>query len=271
MRTPTVGTLPARPDRANEDAVALGDGIAVVVDGAGLPKELGQGCAHEVAWFSRAIADAFRDRLADGMSMKAALAAAIEGVADRHRDGCDLSAGSPSATVAAWRIRGGQVEHLVLCDASVVLVGPDGQTVEVTDQRIGSAVTGRVAALAGLGDGGSPTREQRRRFGFEALEGTRNRADGWWCVHHDPAAAEHALTGTVAVDDLVRIVAASDGGTRGFQLLHAQSLDEFGRAAADPATVTAVVRAAESARREVSERDGTKVHDDLTLVVQEFG
>ncbi|WP_147301267.1 hypothetical protein [Calidifontibacter indicus] len=86
-----------------------------------------------------------------------------------------------------------------------------------------------------------------------------------------PARRRDVDEGGARRDDLVRIVAASDGGTRGFQLLHAQSLDEFGRAAADPATVTAVVRAAESARREVSERDGTKVHDDLTLVVQEFG
>lgn len=271
MLSPTVVTLPAFPDRANEDAVALGDGTAVVVDGAGLPKHLRQGCVHEVAWFSRAIADTFRDRLADGIAMQQALARAIDAVADLHRADCDLAAGSPSATVAAWRIRGDRTEYLVLCDASVVLVDRLGGVTEITDQRIETAVAGRVAALAGLPPEQEPTHAQRREFGFAALEATRNRADGWWCVHHDPTAAEHALTGAVATSEVQRIIAASDGGTRGFQLLKVHTLNEFGSAATNPAAVADVIRRSETASRAESEPDGTKVHDDLTLVVQELG
>lgn len=58
-----VASIPGVSSRENEDAVALGDGVAVVVDGAGLPKDLRRGCRHSVQWHAENLATAFRDHL----------------------------------------------------------------------------------------------------------------------------------------------------------------------------------------------------------------
>ena len=101
----TAVSVPADADRENEDAFALGEGVAVVVDGAGLPKELRSGCRHSVHWYADALARAFRNHLDRRDSeMPHALAVAIAEVVDSHAAGCRLAEGSPSATVAAWRL-----------------------------------------------------------------------------------------------------------------------------------------------------------------------
>ena len=88
-------TTPATQGADNEDALAIGPGVAVVVDGAGLPADLRRGCDHAVSWFARHVAEAFRDRLAlRSSSMPQALADAITEVASLHGSGCDLALGS---------------------------------------------------------------------------------------------------------------------------------------------------------------------------------
>lgn len=72
-------TLAADP-RDNQDALALDeqDGIAVVVDGAGLPRDPEAGCRHPVSWHSRAPAERYRDLLRDrALPMDEVLALAI--------------------------------------------------------------------------------------------------------------------------------------------------------------------------------------------------
>lgn len=256
--------LPAEPGRESEDACARGEGIAVVVDGAGLPKERRRGCGHSVAWYARMLAESFRVRLEDrALSMTDALAEAIAEVTAAHAGTCDLDAGSPSATVAAWRIDGAEVEHLVLCDASIVLVGRDSGAREITDDRINGAVRRRCREL--VADGRPDDASTR----FRALDEVRNVEGGFWCAHTDPDAARHALTGRTAIRGLAAIVASSDGGTRGYQLVDAHSLGRFGELAAcgDLAEIAEEIRAAEDAH---GLGRFTKPHDDITLVLQRF-
>lgn len=259
-------SLPAEPGRESEDACATGDGVGVVVDGAGLPKSMRRGCSHSVAWYARMLAEAFRMRLEHrAVGMTDALAAAIAEVTAAHTGACDLALGSPSATVAAWRITGDAVEHLVLCDASIVLVDADGITSEITDDRIDGAVEERAAALAKAAGVPSATGGMR----FEALDAARNVEDGFWCAQRDPKAAGHALTGRTSLQGLRAVVASSDGGTRGFQLVGAHTLDRFGQLAAsgDLARVASEIRAAEDAH-EFS--PFAKPHDDIGLVAACF-
>lgn len=263
---PVLFALAAEPGRESEDACALGDGITVVVDGAGLPKSLRRGCSHSVAWYARMLAEAFRVRLADRTtSMADALGAAIAEVTASHADTCDLSLGSPSATVAAWRIAGDAVEHLVLCDASIVLIAPDGAPEEITDDRIDTAVERRARELADAAGLDEAPAEMR----FAALDQVRNVEGGFWCAHTAPDAAQHALTGCTPLHDLRAIVAASDGGTRGFQRFGAHTFEGFAALASTGhlAQIAAEIRAAEDSAGNLP---FTKPHDDLTLVAATF-
>ncbi|MFC6704113.1 protein phosphatase 2C domain-containing protein [Flexivirga alba] len=265
-----VVTSAAQPGHANEDAVALGPGVAVLVDGAGLPAHLRSGCTHTVSWYAHALADTFRDTLSHAdTDTRTALARALRQVAARHGPGCDLDRGSPSGTVAAWRIGADAVEYLVLGDASIILTGPGGDVSEVTDDRlatvtepiIASRVRHRVAR--GLATAPNDLREARRA----AVEMTRNKAAGFWCCHHEPAAAGHAIVRTLARAQVASLVAASDGATRGYQLLGIHTVQDVARLAANGAgkTVIGAIRAEEQRTRLLTDQ-GMKKHDDATLV-----
>lgn len=261
--------LPAARDRENEDAVALGEGIAVVVDGAGLPKSARQGCVHTVAWYSHSLAASFARRLGKAdVGMPSALADAIGEITALHAGECRLDAGSPSATVAAWRVAGSVVEYLVLSDASVIAAFADGTAREITDDRIEVAVSRRAAEMLvekGRTEPFDVVEVTAARF--SALEETRNTKDGFWCCQSCPEAAFHSLTGTLPLEGLSSITAASDGGTRGFQLLGAHTLERFAAlaSASDLTEIAEQIRAAEEAWA-LDPGRAVKRHDDLTLV-----
>lgn len=259
--------LTAEPGRESEDAIAIGEGVAVVVDGAGLPKSMREGCRHSVSWYARTLAEALREWLEDrANSMQDALAAAIAGVAGAHARSCDLTAGSPSATVAAWRVDGANLDYLVLCDASVVLIGADGRVCEVTDGRIDAAVD-RAAAedLAGR----RVDRAEESRVRFAALERVRNTPDGFWCCHVDPAAAYQSMIGRVPLAKLRGVVISSDGGTRGFHTFGAHTIDRFAALAlgGELGQVASEIRSAE---RSAPQDLKVKRHDDIALVAATF-
>ncbi|MDR2321884.1 MAG: protein phosphatase 2C domain-containing protein [Microbacterium sp.] len=273
MRTISL-TLPASAERDNEDAIALADGIGVVVDGAGIPAELRRGCTHTVAWYSRALADAFCARLADrGTPMRDALAGAIAEVTARHAGTCTFEGGSPSATVAAWRVDGAEVEHLVLCDASIVLRDVSGRTREITDDRIEHSVERRTRELlSARTDRTKASPDELAALRWRALEECRNAPDGFWCAQTDPEVVAEALVGRQTIVGTSAVIAASDGGTRGFQLVDAHDLRAFARRAecGELAALAAEIRAGEEHLRDRSDFDG-KIHDDLTIVVGSFG
>ena len=266
-------TVPASPDRENEDAIALATGIGVVVDGAGIPAELRRGCTHTVAWYARRLADAFCARLVDrGTPMRDALAGAIAEVTALHAGSCTFEGGSPSATVAAWRVDGAEIEHLVLCDASIVMRDVSGRAHEITDDRIERSVARRTRELlSARTTAADPHPDERAALRWRALEECRNSPDGFWCAQTDPKVAEQALIGRQAIDDTAAVIAATDGGTRGFQLVDAHDLPSFAVRAASGELdgLAAEIRAGEEGLRTRSDFDG-KIHDDLSIVVGSF-
>jgi hypothetical protein len=252
----------------NEDAFVVGDGVVVVVDGAGLPAELRAGCCHSVAWFATSVADTLHGLLLSRQrSMKDALAETIATVRASHEASCRLTEGSPSATVAAWRTNGDRLEYLVLCDASLVLVDHQGTAGEVTDRRLQDLLDalGSPGSTNGAGD-----RDQVRTFRRAAVEAARNKPGGFWCVHTDPAAAAEALTGDVPLADLGGVLACSDGAARAYDLLHTHTLDEFAATVlrGDGDVLAARIRSAETELAQDLRLHGIKTHDDLTIVAQ---
>lgn len=205
--------------------------------------------------------------------MPEALTAAIAEIANSHGSDCRLDGGSPSAAVAAWRIESHTVEYLVLCDSSLVLAFRDGVVTEVTDDRITKAAGPLIEEqLQGIrNQQGSVTGVDVRRARRAAVERTRNRVGGFWCCHTDPKAASAALHGRVQRDRLRAIAAASDGATRGYQLLGIQPpRDLVATADADEvAAVIAAIRNAERGDRTLAAQ-GRKQHDDATIVAATF-
>lgn len=270
MFAPSILTLPASSGLENEDAVVVGDGVVVVVDGAGLPAELRAGCTHSVAWFARSVADTLHQGLvARSKSMREALAETIAVVRDSHRASCALADGSPSATVAAWRIVAGNLEYLVLCDATIVLVEDQGGAVEITDHRLRDVLAAAPREDASSSVGTAHVRAARR----SALEAARNRTGGFWCIHDDPAAAPHAIEGRVQLRGLSGVLACSDGGTRAYDTLSTHSLADFSDHAlnGDLKKLAASIRHAEAMQAENLRQRGLKIHDDLTIVAQSLG
>lgn len=262
-------TLAGNPDLENEDAVLAGSEAAVVVDGAGIPKEWRAGCHHSVAWYAHTLAAVLFARLADhGTPMVDCLAEAITAVRGQHEDSCHLDQGSPSATVAAWRRVHDTVQYLVLCDASIILKHSDGRVEEITDNRLEQVTAPLIKQF--LESSTECDLPQRLRIARrQAVEATRNRPSGFWCCHTDPAAAGQASYGELPVHQVAGIIAASDGGTRGYQLLGLHSLTQFAdQILARPTNLSSIgraIRAAETRQTAALRAGANKIHDDLTI------
>lgn len=267
MSEPMHWTLPASPGQPNEDAVFSRDGIAVVVDGAGLPKSMRAGCRHTVDWYANQLAATFGTALLDReVTMPQALSRAILEVSHRH-DGCALDEGSPSATVAAWRLHPPVVEYLVLCDASAVFLTVD-DAVEITDERLSLLTAQQVDQVSAAADGGPLTASAILEARRAAIEANRNVEGGFWCCQTDPAAADQALNGSFPLSKLVGIAIATDGATRGYQSLGAHTVLQFTNQAVlgEGAALLADIRAAERQQRQPLLETAVKVHDDATLI-----
>ncbi|WP_221348030.1 integrase [Streptomyces beigongshangae] len=210
-----LGSLPADPERENEDFAAVAPGVAVLLDGAGVAGAE-TGCVHGVAWFSSTLGGLLLSSITTrpAWSLAGCLADSIRAVRSLHEDSCDLTyRASPTSTVVAVRVGAGALEYLVLGDSTLLLTDEDGKTAAITDRRldeVGKRLRGRVDDLPT----GSPEHAAALAEYRDALTGLRNRPDGFWIAGPDPRAAEHAFTGTVPLDSLASVSLLSDGATR---------------------------------------------------------
>ncbi|WP_309054193.1 integrase [Streptomyces sp.] len=210
-----IASLPAGPDRENEDFAAAASGAAVLLDGAGVGGAE-TGCTHGVAWFSSTLGGLLLRSITRHPARPLAdcLADSIAVVRSLHEDSCDLAyRASPTSTVVCARSGGGTLEYLVLGDSSLLLADRGGGTSVVTDRRlddVGRRLRGPVDALPT----GSPEHAAALADYRDALTGLRNRPGGFWIAGPDPRAAEHSLTGVVPLDSLASVTLLSDGATR---------------------------------------------------------
>lgn len=223
----------------------LGD-VAVVLDGAGVAPRFRAGCHHSVSWFSHALAARLLGRAqSPATSLTAALAGAIGDVRSLHEGECDLEAGGPSATVVAVRRSAEHLEHLVLCDSSLLLLGADGKVTRVTDTRIDEVVA--------------------TSSGSDAIEARRNRPGGFWVARHEPEAAEQARTGRTPLAQLEAAHLVSDGITRMVDLLGLR--DDASLARTLLLAPRELLRELRDTERSLApERRPRKVHDDATVL-----
>ena len=276
-----ITTIPASTDRPNEDVAGRRGDAVVLMDGAGMPAALRAGCTHTVDWFSRHAVDRYLHHLQDPAApMKAALAQTISDVAALHSDTCDLDAGSPSATVVAVRRVGRELQHLVLSDSSLGLVGHDATTV-ITDDSLSEVRHPLGDRLRELREGLDPTRDHAHPHLMEAWRehdlAIRNPvslvqssdAQGFWCVGHRSEAADHALTGRTPIEDLRGVVLASDGAMRLAEIFGELTPEALLTAYLEDGADTwlARTRAVETEHHDESVRLWRKPHDDATVAI----
>jgi hypothetical protein len=268
-------TYATRPgsDKANEDFVGGVGQVAVLLDGAGGPAELANGCVHGTPWYVRNLGLQLLTRLSNEPETPLAdlLAQSITHIADMHRDTCDLEhPGSPSSTVAALRSLEAEVDYLVLSDAVVVLDLEEGVQA-FTDRRIdqlGASIRKRMRQLPT----GSAAHQQQRIQLVEEQRRWRNRTGGHWVAAALPDAAYQAITGSVPKDRLHQAALLSDGAGRyvEFELgsweMLIQFLNDHG-----PSALINRVRQAEDSDPLGEHWPRTKRHDDASALLATFG
>jgi hypothetical protein len=252
---------------SNEDFIAATAGVVVVVDGASVPSGLATGCVHGTAWFARRLGVQLLGLLTTQADYGPgdSLAQAISDVASMHADTCDLShPGSPSATVAILREQPETVDYLVLGDTTILLEEPAGIRA-ITDDRLEHIASVQHSAMHQHATGSA---DHDRSFAELVTEQRRHRnhPDGFWVASTDPAAAQHALTDTVARDGRHQAAVLSDGATRlvdRFSLLDWPTFLSI-LAEQGPGAIIGQVRAAEDSDPDGQRWPRGKRHDDAS-------
>lgn len=263
MRT-IVATSPGHPGRANEDLVVTVDNAVIVLDGAGIP-DTEAICRHGVLWYAASLGAALAATLrADPLGdLRTVLRASLAMVAESHSETCDLAHPcSPQATVAIARARGDRLDYLVLGDTFVVLDAVGQGPRVITDPRE-AEVRARCEAMLVDCEPGMPGYDEAVARAIAVMRSLRNARGGYWIAKEDPAAADHAVTGSVPVNRVRGVAVLTNGaapaapgdGPRGWAGLF-EVLRETG-----PETVLEQLREAEATQRDDAGRS-----DDATLV-----
>ncbi|HVV23826.1 MAG TPA: hypothetical protein VHF06_30610 [Pseudonocardiaceae bacterium] len=254
-------------DRPTEDVVVRLPHAVVLADGATSLRE-GQ---RSGGWYAEHLCAALADRLTDtpGGDLRDLLADAIQALVDDH----GLVAGeAPSSTVSVLRWDDDTVDGLVLADSPVVVFTDAGPHL-LADERLAEVVTpGGYRQRLRDGGGYGPEHAAALRASGARIGRLRNVEGGFWVAEADPAAAARAQTASWPRDHVTAALMATDGMSCGVDDYHIFDWPQVLAHAIEtgPASVLAMVRAAE-----LSDPDGVrwprpKRHDDKTLVLIRF-
>ncbi len=281
-----------RPGKAaNEDvAFSVGDFMGVL-DGATVPPGISPCCDLGPAWYVRRlsaalIASGAEDPQAPLVELLSAGIGQVTAVHARHCPHVRAPAGErepegtlrpavgPSATVALARRRAGALDYLVLCD-SPVAVRAGGEVHVIADDRIEHLPL----------PGRSAIRERRHRgHGYDATHAElvsqmvreawslRNVEGGYWVAADEPAAADHALTGTLS--GVTEAALLTDGVSRAVSSLGMYATWEAlldGLCTEGPDTVIAAIRSVEAADPDGKHHPRVSCHDDATALLWTTG
>lgn len=191
----------AAPGHAeNEDSALQYGHLVAVFDGVTAPPGIDTGCVHGPAWYVRRLTARLIEAATahPAGSLADTLAEAIRRVRDDHGGRCDLTnPTTPAATACLVRDAGGHLDYLLLADCTLVLEHGD-RVDAITDDRFEIAVTElRQVALAPGAPIGSSERAARLREIVARKGALTNQPGGYWVAAANPAAAHHAITGTL--------------------------------------------------------------------------
>ncbi|MEU5949572.1 protein phosphatase 2C domain-containing protein [Micromonospora sp. NPDC047465] len=248
----------AAPNSTNEDHLAVGDGWALVLDGAGrYPGETG-GCIHPVTWVVTRLGIHLSSCLSQQpeQPLTTIVRSAVEATMADHGSTCDLSDPlSPGATGAIVRVREDRIDWLVVGDCAVVIDQGQDKYTTVIDDRVDHLPNAPIVE------------GQVRTYSPDYVATVRNKPGGFWVLGSSPAAAEHALVGTLPQHAATRVLLCSDGISRlteryGWSWQTVMALHESD----GPESLIRAVRECEHSDPNPQRWRG-KRHDDATVVV----
>jgi hypothetical protein len=175
----------------NQDRYVIGDGFAVVLDGA---TSFAGDRSHDPGWYAEQLGQALAATVPANGSLADAVTHAIRTVRDSHRLTPETT---PTSTIALARWTAEAIETYLLGDSLAVLLHTDG-TEEVHDDDRLSAVASseRAAYCSRLADGqgyGDAHRAQLLSLQAEQAQ-HRNRPGGYWIAGAEPEAGQHGIT-----------------------------------------------------------------------------
>ncbi len=253
----------------NEDIALLGPDFFIVLDG--LTARIETGCNHGVPWYVATLADTLSTYAAD-YTLEDLLRMSIDHVADLHRDTCDLSAaGTPAAAIGLVRIHRDHLSYLVLGDVSLAFdLGSEVQV--ITDSRMRDA-NAALQVEVNLLAANSPHKEAALIRMKQAELAIRNTQEGYWVAAAQPEAAEHALTGEIAISNVLNVALLTDGAARCVDLFGTHTWSDVFKILEDggAATLLQEVRAIERSDPLAQHWPRNKVSDDATVIFCHLG
>ncbi|MFF5257636.1 integrase [Actinomadura viridis] len=233
------------PLRPNEDFVAAAPGAVVVLDGCGLPLGTDLGCVHGTAWYARSLGMRLLSRLVDGLGGVPQAAPPVGPPEGAHRPG-----ERPLVARLAGAIADVAASHRATCD----LRRPTTPAATVLAARVrGDLVDYLVLADSTLL--------------LDGPGGVREITGGPYYAAADPAAAEHAINGTVPLREVRDAFLLTDGATRladRFGLTDWPGLARTVRREG-PEALIARTREVERTDPEATRWPRSKPHDDATV------
>lgn len=268
MTTLTGYTLTSDDDKPNEDWWASSETVAIVLDGATIRTDTG--CVHGLPWFVRQLGTALFSAAQNvATPLPAAIKQAIEHVVDQHADTCDLThPGTPSAAIGIVRDTGDRIDWASLGDVTVLVDTINDGVCMTSDNRVSYTAQDERAEcdrhLLGTDE------KMNAIHAMKPKElAARNIEGGYWIASVNPAAAKHALTGSVQRRAAQSFAVYSDGLARAFDFGRATSasqlLDQLHRQG--PAQTINAVREAEREDPLGKAVPRNKATDDATAVV----
>lgn len=257
----SIASEPINASSQNLDWAGSTEQVAVVLDG--LTESGATGCVHGTAWYVEHLGGRLLVH-AGGLgeiSLGDCLSLAIEDVAAMHRHTCDLAhPGTPCTTVTMIRQREKFTDYLVLADSPLVLDLESGPMVVIDESE--KAVSARIGRDFSDPDG-------LAKF-IQVQQKQRNVPGGYWVAQIDPAAGQHALSGSV--ESARGAALASDGAallvTDFGQMTWEQYL--FLGYAEGPQAIVKATRQAEASDPDRTRWPRHKVRDDATVAICRF-
>lgn len=247
----TYATRAASADVPNDDYVLAAETWAVMLDGATAPAGVDSGCIHTVPWLTAHLANHQAAMLAaePERELREVLRESILRTCADHADTCDITnRDSPSSTSVLTRLNDSRFEYAVLGDSGVVIEHADGTVEAIVDDRTSFLPS----------------------YKREDVSLLRNSDQGFWIASIKPEAADHALTGSVPVDDVRRVALVTDGATRLYERYGwswKQLLDRLDEGGPD-AVIDAVRR--EDVQVPKGVHRGKYPHDDISALLWLF-
>ncbi|MFI0409651.1 hypothetical protein [Actinomadura sp. 3N508] len=243
-------------ERGNEDFVAAASGAVVVLDGCGLALGTDLGCAHGTAWYARSLGTRLLARMLDGIGPPGGPSGGPPaGPPVGPPEGAHTPGTRPLVARLAGAIADVAASHRATCDLRM----PTTPAATVLALRL----RGDVVDYLVLADS---------TVLLDGVHGVQEITGGDHYAAADPAAAEAAITGTVPVADLHRVILMTDGATRLAARFGAADWAGLAALAVDPGPTGLIERT-----REIERTDPTavkwprgKVHDDATVAVCSF-